>query len=171
MGLLDRLEIAPKKDLENEEEIGVEIEQDPEPDVTPAPTRRRSSGGAPPAKGRTSNAALAKRVAKDLAGLIEGGAVVWGLTDQCCAPTLEAQADEIATALVPVLARHPRLLAAFAESDIAAYALSSLAIGRAVKPVAEKVWKNHISKANREGEEHVHGGINLDGFPAFRPAA
>jgi hypothetical protein len=171
MGLLDGLKIKVEKGEENDEEIQEEIAQDPEPDERPAATKRRiSTRAAAPAR-KQSSARLAKQVANDLAGLLEGGAVLWGLTDQCCAPVLEEQAQAIANALVPVLARHPRLLAAFADSDIAAYALSSVAIGRAVQPVAKAVWHNHISKAHKGDAEHVPGGVNLDAFPAFKPAA
>lgn len=176
MGLLDTLQIAPRKEEEFEEEFGLEFDQDPAPSEAPAKRRSKTPAAAkktaaPARRGTTATKNLAKEVAEDLATLLEGTAAVWGLSDQCCAPTLEAQARPIADALTAILARNPRLLAKFANTDIVAYSLQSVALGKALLPVGKAVYKNHVSKAVEDDEEGTHndGGIQLGNFPAYRP--
>jgi hypothetical protein len=174
MGLLDKLQLVEKDDAEFSEEFEHQFEQDPEPGERPA--ARKPKAAARPAPGATSKAALAKlskQVAEDLATVIEVGAAVWGMSDECCAPELEAQARPIADALVGILARNPRVLMALANSDMAVMGVQTIALGRAVAPVAKKVYRNHISRAADDGGqegEHQHGnpnGVQLGAFPAF----
>lgn len=171
MGFLDSLKFESKTDKENELEIDTGFAQDPEPgDFTPVsapekkPTRRRSTSMR---TAGSSNTKLAKEVAEDLASLIEGGAVVWGMRDQCCAPVLEQQAKPIADALTAVLARNPRLLAKFADADFAVATVQIIALGRAVAPVAKAVYQNHVSKATNDEGPDDDGHVHLGNFPAF----
>lgn len=165
MGILDKLQFADKSELELVPEIGPEFEQDPEPGERPR--RRKASPKADSAPAMPTKAAttkMAKEVAEDLASLIEMGAAVWGMSDECCAPTLEQQAKPIADALTGILARNPRLLAKFADTDMVAYSIQAGLLFKALKPVAVKVYANHVSRTAEGG----HGdGVHLGAFPAY----
>lgn len=169
MGLLDKFELRPQNDDESDSQSGLQFDSDPAPGERPATKRRsRRPAAATPRKATASATKIAKEVAEDLASLIEGTAVVWGLQDECCAPILEAQAKPIAVALTAILARNPRLLAKFADTDIVAYTLQTAALGRALLPVGQAVYRNHVSQAYEDGESvHGPGAVNLAGFPAF----
>lgn len=171
MALLDKLQIVPESGEQIGDETGEDYQQDPEPgDPPPRKTRRSRARAAPQKRASTRGAAgttkLAKEVAEDLTTLIQAGAAVWGMQDQCCAPVLEQQAKPIAQAFTAILARNPRLLEKFASTDIVSYTLQSVALGKALLPVGQAVYHNHVSKAV-EGDEHVDGAIHLDQFPAF----
>lgn len=174
MGLLDNLKFQPDSNPEIGQEIEPEFAQDPIPGE-PRPAKRAAKKAAAPAAGRRgaatgSTAKLAREVAEDLASLLQGTAAVWGLTDQCCAPVLEQQAKPIADALVGILARNPRLLAKFADTDIAVFTVQSIALGRALLPVGKAVYTNHVSKAVDDDEHEGHhddGAIHLNRFPAL----
>lgn len=166
MSLLDSLRIAPRNGGENSGEILPELPQDPAPNERP-PARKAAKKAGPAARPTTapSTARMAKEVAEDLATLLEGGAALWGLSDECCAPVLEQQARPIAVALTGILARNPRLLAKFAGADIVSYTLQVAALGRALAPVGTAFYRNHVSKAHEEDQGEVAGGgINLAQF-------
>jgi hypothetical protein len=173
MSLLKRLQIVENSEPETETENGLQLEQDPEPGEKARAARRPRTPSVTAAKPKPTTrttAQLSKQVAEDLASLIEGGAAVWGLTDECCAPTLEAQAKPIADALTGVLARNPRLLAAFASTDIVAYTLHTAALGRALAPVGKAIYRNHVSGAVPDGEATGHDAtapVRLGDFPAY----
>lgn len=176
MGLLDKLELRTKNDEESESEFGTQFEQDPEPGEAPARrSTRKTAVKAAPRKATASVTKMAKEVAEDLASMLEMTAAVWGMSDQCCAPVLEQQARPIADAFTSILARNPRLLAKFAETDMIAYTLQTAALGRALAPLGKAIYSNHVSKAYDEDQEQEHteharaGGINLTSFPTFRP--
>lgn len=169
MGLLDNLKFTSDSDPEIDPESGPLFVQDPEPGERPA-ARKSSGRKVAPAKRTTPGTAkLAKEVAEDLTTLLAGTAAVWGLTDQCCAPVLEEQAKPIADALTAILARNPRLLAKFADTDIAVYTVQTIALGRALLPVGKAVYQNHVSRAVDDEESHNHdnGSVHLGQFPAF----
>lgn len=170
MGLLDSLQFTPRNDVENGEEDGPQFEQDPTPGETPRPSRRRPAKAAAPAKRAPTSAKTARAVAEDLASLIEMGAAVWGMTDECCAPVLEQQAKPIADAFTAILARNPRLLAKFADTDLVAYSVQAGLLFKAISPVAKTVYRNHVSKAVDdlpEGGVNGAGSIQLASFPSF----
>lgn len=170
MGLLDKLQIRPENDAELLEENEPEFTQDPEPGSA-RNSVRKSVGKSVRTVSRPapSMAKLTKQVAEDLATIIEVGATVWGLTDDCCTPVLEAQARPIADALVGILGRNPRMLMALANSDMAVLSVQAIALGKAVAPFGKAVYRNHISKAHDDDDqERAHdGGIHLGNFPAF----
>jgi hypothetical protein len=172
MSLLDKLKITSPNDEEMPSEFGSEFIADPEPDEKPVRARKTPAKKPTPARssGSAGTARLAKQVAEDLETLIAGGAAIWGLTDQCCAPVLEEDAKPIATALTAILARNPRMLAAFASTDIAVYTVQSLALGRALSRTAKAFYRNHISGAQEGDTDATGGGINLASFPAYRPS-
>jgi hypothetical protein len=170
MGLMDKLKIQDPSVDENEVETGqefqTEYQQDPVPD-----TSKKTSTPKPAPKRLTSKTAtnkLAKEVGDDLATMLEMGAVVWGMRDQCCAPVLAEQAQPIGESIAAILARNPRLLEKFANTDIAVYTVQLLALGRALAPVGGAIYHNHVSKATKNGE-HPRGNnaINLNEFPAY----
>lgn len=169
MALLESLTIVP----ENEGDIPEELEPDPAPSEKPAArTRKRGTGTAkrtrvtsPRATQKVSTAKLAKQVADDFCTLIEGGAAMWSMTDQCCAPVLEQQARPISDALAAILARNPRLLEKFANADMAVYTMQTAALLRALLPVGRSVYRNHIGKSG----EAAHDDAGLDQFPVYRP--
>lgn len=167
MPLLDSLRIAPEIDDESDEELA----QDPAPTEKPPRPARKGRTARRPATRQTGSkpttAKLAKQVAEDLASLIEGGAAVWSLSDQCCAPVLEQQARPIADAFTAILSRNPRLLEKFANADMAVYTLQSAALFRALAPVGKAVYANHVGKP-KTGENHDHN-IDLGQYPAYRP--
>lgn len=173
MGLLDKLQIRPENDAELLEELEPQFAQDPEPGTARNPVRKsnRNTARTPARPAAPSMAKLTKQVAEDLATIIEIGATMWGLTDDCCAPELEQQARPIADALVGILGRNPRMLMALAHSDMAVMSVQFIALGKAVAPVGKAVYRNHISKArddDDQDQEHAHGGgISLGTFPAF----
>jgi hypothetical protein len=170
MALLDKLRIAEEPAAQIDEEILNEYEQDPVPNEPPA-TRGNTPKvkAAPPSKaprGRPkSTTTLAKEVGDDLATMIELGATVWGMRDQCCAPVLAAQSVPIAHSITTILARNPRLLEKFANTDIAVYTVQLLALGKALTPVGSAIFHNHISKAGHGAQ--AAGGVDLDQFPAY----
>lgn len=168
MGLLDKLEFDSNSDPEIDSEIGFEFAQDPQPNEAPPARSKPAKAAKPaPAKGSAAVAKLSKQVAADLASMIEIGAVIWGTQDDCCAPVLEQQARPIADALVGILGRNPRLLMAFANSDMAVMSMQSIALINALAPVGKAIYKNHISKAvDEEDAPHEHA-VNLGKFPAF----
>lgn len=173
MALLDKLQFDEKPDEETDEEIGYQFEADPPPgERATKPTRAKAAKPAPP-KSSAALAKLAKEVAADLATVIEVSAAIWGMSDDCCAPTLEAQARPIADALVGILSRNPRVLMALANSDMAVMGVQTIALGRALMPVGKAVYRNHISKAVDGGEEGSHDhadAVQLGSFPAFSGA-
>ncbi len=168
MSLLDKLQMRSESIPENDPELT----QDPEPGEKPArgrrsPTKAKATPAAP-RKATPAVSRMAKEVAEDLASLLEGTAAVWGMSDQCCAPILEQQAKPIAEALTGILARNPRLLAKFADTDIVSYTLQAAALGRALLPVGKAVYANHVSKAVDDDQEaHRDGSVHLGQFPAF----
>lgn len=172
MALMDKLQIVTESGGESGEEFEQDYQQDPEPG-TPAPkkpSRRRSSATrkAAPTRRTPTVTKLAKEVAEDLTTLIQGAAAVWGMQDECCAPILEQQAKPIAQAFTSILSRNPRLLEKFASTDIVSYTLQSVALGKALLPVGQAIYHNHVSKAVEEGhDESGNGAIHLDQFPAF----
>lgn len=171
MALLDSLKIGAKTDDEFEEEIGQQFAQDPEPGQASgrgrkAPAARR----VPAAPSKAATTKLAKDLAEDLAGLIELGAITWGMSDDCCAPVLESSAEPIANAITACLAKKPRLLAAFAQADLVSWTLLLSTLYKALQPVGKAIYRNHISKAVDEdvqGVSHDPGAIRLNEFPAF----
>jgi hypothetical protein len=171
MGLLDKLQIRTENDTELPEELEPEFAQDPEPGTARNTVRKSNVKSVrQPVRQAPSMAKLTKQVADDLATIIEIGATMWGLTDDCCAPTLEAQAKPISDALVGILGRNPRMLMALAQSDMAVLSVQMIALGKAVAPVGKAVYRNHISKAHddNDDQERAHdGGIHLGTFPAF----
>lgn len=171
MGLLDKLQMSPNNEQELPEEIEPEFAQDPEPGSA-RNSVRKSVRNSPRLVNRPapSVAKLTKQVAEDLATIIEIGATVWGLTDQCCAPILEEQARPTADAIASILSRNPRVLMALAGSDMAVMGVQFIALGKALAPVGKAVYRNHISNAatDDEDQEHTHAGaIQLGTFPAF----
>lgn len=170
MALMEKLRIV----TQNEDVIADDVEdalpQSPAPGETPAPAKRRTSrttAARQPSPGKPNTTKLAKEVAADIATLIEGTAVVWGMTDQCCAPTLEAQAKPIADALVPILSRNPKLLAKLASGNMAVMVMQFIGLGRALAPVATSIYHNHVAKVDPMAEEMQDAGLPLDHFPAF----
>lgn len=169
MGLLDRLQLVPNSDSEDAPEIGPEFDQDPDPGERPRrAVRKRTPAAATPRKQSPSVAKMAKEVSEDLTSLIEMGAAIWGMTDECCAPTLETQARPIAESITAILSRNPRLLAKFADTDLVAYSVQAGMLFKALKPVATTVYHNHVSKTVEEGA--TGDGIHLGNFPAFSAA-
>lgn len=166
MSLLESLKIAPRNTTENGGEIVEQFAQDPAPNERPPRGRPKKATAAARPTTAPTTARMAKEVAEDLATLLEGGAALWGLSDQCCAPVLEQQARPIAVALTGILARNPRLLAKFAQADIVSYTLQFAALGRALAPVGTAFYRNHVSKAHEDeaGGEVAGGGINLAQF-------
>lgn len=153
---------------ENSEENDEVIPQDPVPDETPATPSKRKMARPTPTTAKPANTRLAKQVAADLATLLEGGAAVWGFRDQCCAPVLEQQAKPIAEALTAILARNPALLAKFANTDIAVMTVQVIALGRALAPVGQAIYVNHVAKTNELGGDSNGNGSFLDQFPAYQ---
>lgn len=171
MALLDKLRITEEPVEQIDAEILSEYEQDPVPNE-PSPTRANAPKVKPapapkaPVRGRPkSTTTLAKEVGDDLATMIELSATVWGMRDQCCAPVLAAQAVPIAHSITAILARNPRLLEKFANTDIAVYTVQLLALGKALTPVGAAIYNNHISKAGHGAQ--ATGGIDLDQFPSY----
>ncbi len=173
MGLADKLNFKLESKPENEPEIEQLFEHDPEPGTPP---RRRNATkeavkSAPVRRTSTSNTKLAKEVGEDLTSLLEMTAVMWGMTDQCCAPVLEEQAKPIATSLAAILAKNPRLLQKFAQADFVSTTVQIAALGKALYPIGKAIYTNHVSKAvEDEGEGHEHeraGTVHLGAFPAF----
>lgn len=176
MALLDKLRIAEQTRPDTGEEIGGEIlseyAQDPTPNE-PAATRGKASPAPKPPKAprraaSPNTARLAKEVGDDLGTMIEMASVVWGMRDQCCAPILAEQAQPIAHAITSILARNPKLLEKFANTDIAVYTVQMLALGRALAPVGQAIYHNHVSKAGHG--DQARGGVDLDQFPGYDPA-
>jgi hypothetical protein len=167
MGLLDRLELVQKDAPESNSEDAPEFAQDPEPGERPRRKARKTVAPVTPRKPAPTVARMAKEVGEDLASLIEMGAAVWGMTDECCTPVLEQQAKPIAEAFTAILSRNPRLLASFANTDLVAYALQGGMLFKALKPVAQTVYRNHVSKAHNGEEGQSRDGVNLGIFPAY----
>lgn len=172
MGLLDKLQFDAKDDSETDAEIGYEFQPDPEPGERARPKRGKPAAAKPAPRTPAAVTKMAKQVAEDLATVIEVSAAIWGMSDDCCAPTLEQQARPIADALVGILSRNPRMLMALASSDLAVMGVQSIALGKALMPVGKAVYRNHISKAvDADAEEgtHSHGtdALRLGGFPAY----
>lgn len=159
MALLQKLRIAP----EIEEQIGDEFPQDPAPTERPAARGKKPAPRKVAAPRSPTVAKLAKEVGEDLATMLGMTAAAWSLTDQCCAPVLEEQAPDIAKALTAILARNPRLLAKLAQADTAILAMQVVALGKALLPVGQAIYRNHVAK---EDGEHG-GGVPLDHFPAY----
>lgn len=112
---------------------------------------------------------MSKSVAEDLAGLFDLGGTLWEFAgDECCAPILQEQSKPLGDAIAACLARNPRLLAKFVDLDVVSLTVLVGAIGKALKPVAVAVWKNHISGAgfDKEGTDGS-GGIDFAQFPAY----
>ncbi len=163
MALLDKLEIV--------DEVEPEIDPDPQPDETPAQRRRKpasktSNRRGTVAKTPRSVSAMSKQVGNDIASMLEMTAVVWGVRDQCCAPTLEAQAKPIGDALASILARNPDLLAKFANAETGLFVMQCLALGQAVLPVAKAVFTNHVLSRD-EVEAEREDAVSLETFPVF----
>lgn len=172
MGLLEKMNFTDKRDDIVDAEIvpdpQSEYQQDPAP-AGPTPTRGKAKA-APrvrTAGKTTASTKLAKEVGDDLATMLEMGAVVWGMRDTCCAPVLSEQAQPIGEAIASILARNPRLLEKFANTDIAVYTIQILALGKALAPVGKAVYSNHVSKAHKDGDHPGTNGINLNQFPAY----
>jgi hypothetical protein len=173
MALLEKLQFRSEIDTEIAPENPPELPQDPAPGEARA-AKRTGRADKPAAVGSSRRAApavtkMAKEVAADLATMIELGAAAWGMTDQCCAPVLEAQAKPIADAFAGILSRNPRLLAKLHGSDSAVLAMQALALGRALQPVGTAIYRNHVSKAVDDDQEGSHndGAVHLANFPAY----
>lgn len=169
MGLLDSIRIADQTD----EEFVEQLAPDPAPDERPS-TRKKAPakpGPAPVAAARRKTPErMAKEVAEDLATMIEMTAAVWSVRDQCCAPVLSAQAKPIAEAFTAILARNPRMLARFANADSALLIVQGLALGKALLPVGQAIYRNHSgAKAGQYEQEGPDGPpvVDLDAFPSF----
>lgn len=175
MGVLGTLEFESKTEAESEAKNGTELEfrfdQDPEPGERPAPRGRPA--GRRNATARDMSAAQVKRlqkaVAEDIAGLLDLGGTLWEVSgDTCCAPTLQRDAPAIGDAIAGCLARNPKLLAKFSQVDFVTATIQFAALGKALKPLAESIWHNHISGAREGGDdEQQTGGVNLGIFPAY----
>ncbi len=168
MSLLESLKITPRNEGEIPPENIEVMAQDPAPNEK-APRGRPRKQAAPVARATasTSTVKLAKEVTEDLTTMLEMTALMWGVSDECCAPVLEAQARPIAAALVAILSRNPRMLARFAQADIVSYALNGAALGRALAPLGKAFYRNHISKAHEDHDglgEVPSGGIDLGQF-------
>lgn len=175
MALLEKLNFVTKSetefDTESEPEFETLLSQDPEPAEAPAPRRtrtnaRRSAPRAAPAQ--PSIGKLRKEVTDDATTILEMVAAVWEFSgDSCCAPILNQQAKPLATSLVAIVARNPKLLAALAHSDSAVLLVQILSLGKAVQPLANAMWKNHVSADHDHEGGADDGRVHLGDFPAF----
>jgi hypothetical protein len=163
--LLQRLKVVSNPEVEIEPEIGEIIPQDPVPHERPVPSGRKPAARRVAAVRPPSSSKLAKEVSEDLTTLFQMTAAAWSLTDQCCAPTLDQQAPDIAKAITNILARNPRLLAKFAQADTAVIVVQAAALGRALLPVGRAVYANHVAKS--DGEASDGAGPSLDQFPPY----
>lgn len=169
MALLDKLRIAPvNEDITSDQEADA-LPQSPTPGEPPPSRGKPLRAVRPaPAASKTATTKLTKEVAADLATMIELVAVGWGLTDECCAPVLEAQAKPTADAVTAILARNPRLLAKFAQADMAIMVMQWVALGRALLPVGQAIYHNHVAKPEELGVTDDGGNdLSPDAFPAF----
>lgn len=168
MGILTSTKTEPEITEEIGTEFELKFEQDPEPGERPA-ARGRPRG---PAKRTTDLTApqvkrLSKEVGEQLAGLIDMGGTLWEMAgDECCAPIVQEESKPIGEAIAACLARNPKLLARFSDVDFVTWTLQIGALGKALKPVAAAIWRNHISGAH-EGKEKDGGGIDLSAFPSY----
>lgn len=162
MALLDKLQSA--------DDLGEEIDADPEPDEKPR--RRRSTKARTPAPKVTRPATksinvMAREVGNDLATMLEMTAVVWGVRDHCCAPVLAEQSKPIGQALAAILARNPELLRKFANAETGVFVMQMLTLGRALLPVGQAIFRNHVAKT---GDDDEFQSADLSAFPAFSGA-
>jgi hypothetical protein len=165
MALMDKLELAAESNLD----IGEEIDADPAPDERPKrrPARKpRTVAAKAPATRAKPAAQLAKQVGNDIASMLSMTSVVWGIRDQCCAPVLDQQAKPIGDALAAILARNPELLAKFANAETGVLVMQCLALGQALLPLGQAVFRNHVVKAGDPDGPNADV-TDLDSFPAF----
>lgn len=165
MALLDKLELA----AESDPDIVDEVDPDPAPDERPkrrAPRKPRVTAAKPPRAAAKSVNTMAKEVGNDIASMLQMTSVVWGIRDECCAPVLEAQAKPIGQALAAILARNPDLLAKFANAETGVFVMQCLALGQALLPLGQAVFRNHVAKTGDIAGADANV-TDLDGFPAF----
>lgn len=171
MGLLSTLKMEDENSDEKTTELAPKFEPDPEPGQSPSSRRRPAARRkALPAGGTMSTAAVKKMsrdVAGQLAGLIDMTGTLWELSgDKCCAPIVQEQAKPVGDALAACLERNPALLARMVDVDFVTMIIQIGAVGKALKPIGEAVWHNHIS-----GEHHGGGddgpGFDADAFPPY----
>lgn len=168
MGILTSTKMEPEIVEETGTEFELKFQPDPEPGERPA-TRGRPRGPAKPTSDLTSTQVkrLSKEVGEQLAGLIDMGGTLWEMAgDECCAPIIQDESKPIGEAIAACLARNPKLLARFADVDFVTWTLQLGALGKALKPVAAAIWRNHISGAH-DGEEKNGAGIDLGAFPSY----
>jgi hypothetical protein len=165
MALLDKLELAADSSTDTEEVF----DADPAPDERPkrrASRKPRTVAAKPaPARAKTT-ATMAKQVGADIASMLQMTSVVWGIRDQCCAPVLDAQAKPIGDALAAILARNPDLLAKFANAETGVLVMQCLALGQALLPLGQAVFRNHVAKTGDLGDGNADV-TDLEQFPAF----
>jgi hypothetical protein len=172
MALLDQIKLTDVLDDNSPDGSTVEYTPDPVPDAKP-PTRKKPGPkpgstrkpAAPAARAKTT-AAMAKEVAEDLTTMLEVTATMWAVRDQCCAPVLAEQAKPIAHAVAAILERNPRLLARVADAGNAALLMQTVALARALGPVASTIMANHGPSARR-----ADAGIPGVSAPAPNPPA
>lgn len=164
MALLEKLRIVTQNEELNPDEIETDLPQDPIPGERPSNRGKARRASTQPGSPKAATTKLAKQVSLDLTSLLEGGAVLWGLRDQCCAPVLAEQSKDIAEALTAILARNPALLAKFAQTDIAVLTVQVIALTRAVAPVAKAVYTNHVAQTEIG---QADSGFDIDSFPTF----
>lgn len=165
MALLDKLELA----AETDPEVAEELDSDPAPDQRPkrrATRKPRTVAAKPPPARAKPVATMAKQVGNDIASMLQMTSVVWGIRDECCAPVLEQQAKPIGEALAAILARNPDLLAKFANAETGVFVMQCLALGQALLPLGQAVFRNHVAKTGDIAGADANV-TDLDSFPAF----
>lgn len=165
MALLDKLELVADVDPDIDEVF----DADPAPDERPkrrAPRKPRTVAAKPAPPRAKTTAALSKQVGADLASMLSMTSVVWGIRDQCCAPVLEQQAKPIGDALAAILARNPDLLAKFANAETGVFVMQCLALGQALLPLGQAVFRNHVAKTG-DIAGPAADVTDLENFPPF----
>jgi hypothetical protein len=178
MELLKKLTIeSATPDVDSDVNPDVEFRLDPEPGERANSGRKTVTKPAPIQQRRpaVTVAKMAKEVADNLTTLLELGGAVWGISDECCAPVLEMQARPMADAMTAILARNPKMLAQFAQADIAVLAVQTAALWKACQPLLIAIYRNHISGAvdddTDQNGDSGNGRINLGDYPAYTGAA
>lgn len=121
--------------------------------------KRRRLGGGPKAAPEKLTAANKRKVKDILVMMITlpGGALA--MRDPVCGGALVRQADPIADALVPIIARNPAMLRWFLEGG---GWMDYMALLMALQPVGAAVWGHHVTGSQRvmtadgEGEDGGH---------------
>lgn len=171
MGLLESIEIESEIGDKIPDTIPEEFLRDPEPGERPTRGRGRprKTAAAPAEPSKTQVTRLTKSVAADLAGLFDLGGTMWELAgDTCCAPVLQEQAKPMGDAIAACLARNPRLLAKLVDLEFVSLTVLIGALGKAVKPVVEAIYHNHIAGGG-DNDDGPDGGNGFDAsrYPAY----